>query len=62
MKDVASKALGIGIAGALIGMHGYVLMSMSPKAHHEVERKLKRAANELNDMIDHVKTEMKSMS
>lgn len=62
MKNIASKAVGIGIAGALIGMHGYMFMAMSPKGHHQVEKKLKKAVDELNDMIDNVKSEMKSMN
>lgn len=54
MKTFAGKALGIGAVGAIVGLHGYMLIYGMPKSYHKVEKKLKRAADDLSDLVSSV--------
>ncbi len=53
MGHMVNKAIGLGIAGTMIGV-GYMMWNNNPKAYKEVERKLKRAANDLSDLVNTV--------
>ncbi len=57
MGNMTSKAIGIGVAGTMIGL-GYMMWNSNPKAYKEVERKLKRAANDLSDLVNTVGNNM----
>lgn len=45
-------SLGIGIAGALIGLEAYMLMS--PKYQNSMQKSLKKAVDELADIVEDI--------
>ena len=51
--------LGLGIAGALIGVEAYMLMS--PRGQNNMQRSLKKAVDELSDIVEDIGDGMRSM-
>lgn len=44
--------LGLGIAGTLIGVEAY--MMMTPRAQNNMQRSLKKAVDELSDIVEDI--------
>ena len=54
-----SYTLGLGIVGALIGVEAYMLMS--PRGKNTMHRSLKKAVDELSDIVEDIGDGIKSM-
>ena len=52
MGKMCGTAIGVGLAGAIIGMHLY--MCMSDRDQNHINRGLKDAVDDLRDMLDRV--------
>lgn len=50
MGKLCSTAVGVGVAGALVGM--YVYAFMTPREQRHVQRGLKNAVDDLKDVTD----------
>lgn len=58
--NFTAKAMGIGAIGAIIGIQSYMLINGVPKSYHKIERKMKKAAEDLSDLVVTVSDSMNS--
>lgn len=52
-------SLGLGIAGALIGLEAYMLMS--PRGQNNMKKSLKKAVDELADIVEDIGDGMRNL-
>lgn len=58
-KNVFSCAFGLGLAGGLVGIHAYMLMT--PHSHRELRNSIKNAADELASVAEDIGQGIRNM-
>jgi len=56
---IIRDAMALGITGGIVGIYAY--MAMSPRKQHEVEKSMKKTANELRSLTADISKSIRTM-